>query len=381
MRSPDAEVVVVGLGVFGAAVLWRLAAAGVEAVGVDQFAPGHGFGSSHGGTRMFRTACLEHPDLVPLARRSGQLWQELAHDADEPLFTPSGGILIGPRTGQVVAGTVAAARRHGLDVQVWPAAELRERLPRHAGVGDHHAGVWEAAAGLIAAEAAVRAAVRVAVGLGARVTTGARVTGIELVAGGAVVHTAGGTVRARQAVVAAGAWLPTLLPGMPVRVLRVPITWFRPREAATADQYGLAEVPVFIRELDDGTCLWGHGAYPGAELKLGLEDHGGLLREMHPDGDDRSVGPDDWAPLVDRLDVALPGLDPVPSRAAVCMYPMTPDRQFLLGRPGGDARLVVAGGDSGHGFKHATGIGEVVADLVRGVPPQVPVAFMHPDRW
>ncbi|MDG4762620.1 N-methyl-L-tryptophan oxidase [Solwaraspora sp. WMMD406] len=381
MRSPDAEVVVVGLGVFGAAALWRLAATGVDAIGVDQFTPGHGFGSSHGGTRMFRTACLEHPDLVPLARRSGQLWQELASAAGEALFEPTGGALIGPRTGQVVAGTIAAARRHELDVEVWNAAELRERLPRHAGIGDHHAAVWEPAAGLIAAEAAVRAAVRVAVGRGARVLTNLRVTRIELVAGGVLVHTAGGAVRSRQVVVAAGAWLPTLLPGIPLRVLRVPITWFRPATLADVDRYGLADVPVFIRELDDGTCVWGHGAHSGGELKLGLEDHGGLLREMRPDGDDRRVAADDWAPLVRRLDVALPGLDPVPSRAAVCMYPMTPDRQFVLGSPGGDTRLIVAGGDSGHGFKHATGVGEVVADLVRGTPPQVPVAFMHPDRW
>ncbi|MFV2085532.1 N-methyl-L-tryptophan oxidase [Micromonospora sp. LOL_021] len=382
MRSPDAEVVVVGLGVFGAAALWQLAAAGVNAVGVDQFTPGHGFGSSHGGTRMFRTACLEHPDLVPLARRSGQLWQELALAAGENLFEPTGGVLIGPRAGHVVAGTVAAARRHGLDVEVWNAAEVRDRLPRHAGIGDHHAAVWEPAAGLIAAEAAVRAAVRVAVGLGARALTGTRVTRIELVAGGALVHTAdGGALRAGRVVVAAGAWLPTLLPAIPLRVLRVPITWFRPGDPADADRYGLADVPVFIRELDDGTCVWGHGVHSGGELKLGLEDHGGLLREMGPDGDDRQVTAADWAPLVRRLGVALPGLDPVPSRAAVCMYPMTPDRQFVLGSPGDDTRLIVAGGDSGHGFKHATGVGEVVADLVRGAPPPVPVAFMHPDRW
>ncbi|MFY1632177.1 N-methyl-L-tryptophan oxidase [Solwaraspora sp. WMMB335] len=381
MRSPDAEVAVIGLGVFGAAVLWRLAAAGVDAVGVDQFAPGHGFGSSHGGTRMFRTACLEHPDLVPLARRSGQLWQELAEAAGEALFEPTGGVLIGPRTGHVVTGTIAAAHRHGLHVQVWDATELRDRLPRHAGIGEHHAGVWEPAAGLLAAEGAVRAAVRVAEGLGARVRTGTRVTGIELVPGGVLVHAAGGAVRARQVVVAAGAWLPSLLPGLPVRVLRVPITWFQPDDPAEGDRYGLADVPVFIRELDDGTCLWGHGVHSGTELKLGLEDHGGLLREMHPDGDDRQVGSDDWAALTRRLDTALPGLAATPSRAAVCMYPITPDRQFVLGSPGGDARVVVAGGDSGHGFKHATGVGEVVADLIRGVSPRVPVAFMHPDRW
>ncbi|MEV7230827.1 MULTISPECIES: N-methyl-L-tryptophan oxidase [Polymorphospora] len=381
MRSPDADVAVVGLGAFGAAALWRLAAAGVDVVGLDRFAPGHGFGSSHGGTRMFRTACLEHPDLVPLALRSRQLWRELGDAAGERLFEPTGGVLIGPRHGHVVAGTIAAAARHGLDVEVWDAATVRARLPRHAGLCDHHGAVWEAGAGLIAPEAAIRAAVAVAARLGARVHSGTRVDGVELVAGGALVRTADDVLRVRQVVVAAGAWLPTLLPDLPLRVLRVPITWFRAADPAATGAYGLADVPVFIRELDDGTCLWGHGVHGGDELKLGLEDRGGLMREMDPDGDDRRVTPDDWSPLVRRLDRALPGLAAAPSRAAVCMYPMTPDRQFLLGRPGGDPRLVVAGGDSGHGFKHATGIGEVVSDLICGRTPQVPVAFMHPDRW
>jgi len=380
MRSPDAEVAVVGLGAFGSAALWQLAEAGVSAIGIDRFEPGHPYGSSHGGTRMFRTACLEHPDLVPLARRSGDLWRELSARAGEKLFEQTGGVLIGPRDGHVVAGTLTAARRHDLAVELWDADTTRARLPRHAGLAAHHAAVWEPGAGLIAPEAAIRAAVRLARQRGARVRTGSPVTTIELVRGGVVVHAGTDRVTVRQVVVAAGAWLPALVPGLPIRVLRVPITWFRPADAH-APGYDLAGVPVFIRELDDGACLWGHGARTGGELKLGLEDRGTGMREMDPDGDERGVSPADWRPLVDRLAVALPGLSATPSRAAICMYPLTPDRQFLLGRPGGDPRLVVAGGDSGHGFKHATGVGEVVADLVRGRPPRVPVSFMHPDRW
>ncbi|MDG4799977.1 N-methyl-L-tryptophan oxidase [Micromonospora sp. WMMD980] len=380
MRSPDAEVAVVGLGAFGAASLWQLAEAGVSVIGLDRYEPGHGYGSSHGGTRMFRTACLEHPGLVPLARRSGQLWQELSARAGETLFAPTGGVLIGPRDGHVVAGTLAAARQHDIAVEVWDAATLGARLPRHAGLAAHHVAVWEPAAGLIPPEAAIRAAVRVAGELGAQVRTGTRVSAIELVDGGAFVHTTTDRIAVRQVVVAAGAWLPGLVPGLTVRVLRVPITWFRPADPS-ASGYDLAAVPVFIRELDDGACLWGHGAHTDGELKLGLEDVGTAMRTMDPDGDDRRVTPADWRELADRLAVALPGLAPEPSRAAVCMYPLTPDRQFLLGRPGHDPRLVVAGGDSGHGFKHATAIGEVVADLVRRRAPRVPVAFMHPDRW
>ncbi len=70
-RTPDAEVAVVGLGAWGSSALWQLASRGVRVLGFERYGLGHPFGASHGGTRMFRVTCLEHPGLVPLAKRSG----------------------------------------------------------------------------------------------------------------------------------------------------------------------------------------------------------------------------------------------------------------------------------------------------------------------
>ncbi|MGH7476265.1 MAG: FAD-dependent oxidoreductase, partial [Longimicrobiales bacterium] len=72
-----ADVAVVGLGVTGAALAWRLAQAGQRVVALDRFAPPHSFGSSHGRTRIFREAYFEDPLYVPLARRALDAWQEL----------------------------------------------------------------------------------------------------------------------------------------------------------------------------------------------------------------------------------------------------------------------------------------------------------------
>ena len=77
MRAHDAEFAIVGLGAHGAQAFWRLAARGTDVIGFEQFLPGHDRGSTHGQTRLFRTLCLEHPGLVPLARRSLGLWREL----------------------------------------------------------------------------------------------------------------------------------------------------------------------------------------------------------------------------------------------------------------------------------------------------------------
>lgn len=379
MTHADADVAVVGLGAWGSAALWRLAVRRVDVIGLDRFSPGHPFGSSHGRTRMFRTACLEHPGLVPLAQLSSTLWRELAEAAGADLVAANGGVLIGPRDGHIVAGTLLAARTHQLPVEVWDAAVLRRRLPQHAGLPDHHCGVWDPDARLLRPELAINAAIRVAEAHGARVFADTRVTGIELIDDGVVVRTAARDLRVRQVVVATGPWLSTLVPDPPLRVMRMPQTWFRPIEPSP--RFALDALPVFLRELDDGTCIFGHGAEADGELKLGMEDPGGRFEEVDPDTCDRSVRPADWDVLGQRLAAAVPGMQPVPSRVVICFVTRTPDKQFLLGRPRQDPRVVVAGGCNGHGFKHAPGIGEAVADLILGKDPLTPIAFMNPDRF
>ncbi|MEV1293156.1 N-methyl-L-tryptophan oxidase [Pseudonocardia sp. NPDC049635] len=382
MSSAETDVAVVGLGAWGAAALWRLATEGVDVVGVEQYTPGHPHGSSHGGSRMFRTACLEHPGLVPLARRSGELWSELSRVSGRRLVEPTGGLLVGPAGGHVVTGTLAAAKRFDLPVETLDAARIRARYPGHETVPDGHVAVLERTAALVRPEETIRAAVDTATSRGARVLTGTAVHEIVLDDDGVLVRLAGHDLRARQVVVTAGPWLAELVPGLPAVAVRMPMTWFAPSDP---DRFSLDRFPVFIRELDSGVAVWGHGLGadlgPVGEVKLGLEDGGSAFAEVQASGVDRSVGEADWRTLTALLPGAVPGLGAAPTRAAVCMITRTPDGQFLLGRPGRDPRLVVGGGCSGHGFKHALGIGEVLADTVLGREPRHDLGFTDPNRF
>lgn len=376
----DADVAVVGLGAWGSSALWQLASRGRDVLGIERFHPGNSFGSSHGGSRMFRITCLEHPGLVPLARRSLELWQKLESAAGTRLFFQSGGLLIGPPDGHVAGGTLRAARAHGIAVDVLTAAELRARFPRHAGVPDDHVGVWEPSAGILHPEAAIRAATDLAVRAGARTLTDTRVTAVELVDGGAVLRTVK-DLRVRQVVVTVGSWLAKLVPRLPLETVRMPITWFRPM--LTGGEFDLPSFPVFMRETADGTVLWGNGRENGHEVKLGLEvppESGPVQPVFDPDGD-RSVTSADWLELARMVPAHLPGLHETPARVAVCMLTRTPDGQFVVGRPGGDPRIVVAGGCNAHGFKHASGIGEALADVVDGAPTRCQLDFLAPDRF
>ncbi|MGI5375556.1 N-methyl-L-tryptophan oxidase [Streptomyces sp. CA-251387] len=379
MTRWDAETAVVGLGGWGAAALWRLASRGVDVIGFERFTPGHALGSSHGGSRMFRLACPDHPGLVPLALTSRELWSQLQDARQESLFVAGGGLVIGPEKGGVAGGTLHAARAHGVPVRTFTATALRFQYPRHTGVPGHHIGVWEPSAGILRPERAVRAAVALAEDAGARVYADSRITLVEPVPGGVHLHTAHRSVKVRQVVLTAGAWLPALLPGLPLQTVRTPVSWFRPLEPNSG--FELESFPVFLREVDDGRLLWGHGAQGGYDVHLGLHDGGVAAKPVDPEDTDRSVVPDDWSDLARLLPAKVPGLEPLPVRVAISTQTRTPDGQFVLGRPDGDPRMIVAAGDNGHGFGHAPGIGEAVADLVQGRTPKTPLDSLSPDRF
>jgi sarcosine oxidase len=391
MTRWDAETAVVGLGAWGAAALWRLASRGVDVIGLERFTPGHALGSSHGGSRMIRLARPEHPGLVPLARRSLQLWEELAdgggkkgHGRDntpcqEGLFTACGGLVIGPENGRTAGKTLRAAREHGVAVRTFTASALRFRYPRHTGIPRHHMGVWEPSAGLVRPEPALRAMVAVAEGAGARVCSDTRITRVEPIPGGVRLHAAQYALTARQVVLTAGAWLPALLPGVPLQTFRMPLTWFRPLEPD--GDFDLDSFPLFQRELDDGRILWGAGVHAGHDVGLSLYDGADAGKLFDPEDTDRSVGAEDWSDLQRLLPAKVPGLETQPVRVAVSTRTRTPDGLYVLGRPDGDPRVVVASGADTDGLTQAPGIADAIADLIQGTPTSTPLDFLSPNRF
>src|SRR4029077_516203 len=108
------DVAVVGLGAMGSMAAWRLAERGASVVGFDRFTPPHDRGSSHGESRITRTAYYEGPAYVPLLQASFPLWRELERSSGEELLTMTGALIIGPLEGEVVAGALHSARAHGL---------------------------------------------------------------------------------------------------------------------------------------------------------------------------------------------------------------------------------------------------------------------------
>src|SRR3954449_1904847 len=123
-----ADVVVVGLGAFGSAALWRLAARGVDVVGGERHGIGHSFGSSHGTTRLFRVACMEHPGLTEIARKSLALWTELGEGTGETCVRQTGSLNVGGPSSRPVKGARQAAADAGAPTTDLSHDELHSRF-------------------------------------------------------------------------------------------------------------------------------------------------------------------------------------------------------------------------------------------------------------
>lgn len=375
----DADVAVVGLGAMGAHAAWRLAQRGVRVIGIERFSPGHDRGSSHGQTRLFRVACLEHPSLATMARRSRDLWAELQAQSADPILETTGGVMIGPEDSDVITGTLAAAAAHDLPVERLTREQLAERFPQHQHLDVGTVGVWDPEAGVAHPETAIITAVAAARAAGAEIYTDAQVTAIDLLDGGAVVCTAARSFTVGQVVVTTGAWLDKLVPALELDPTRTPMTWFEPANPDD-DSFNLEKFPVFIRAVDQENWIWGHGAAASSGVKVGPDRDGNFVA-VDPDRIDRDIKAKDYALVSELVSKALPGLNPIPTRVITCMVTHSRDDQFIIGRPCGDSRLVVGGGGSGHAFKHASGIGELIAQIVTAERTYVDTAFVNPDRF
>lgn len=376
----DTDVIVVGLGVMGSSALWRLAKRGVDAVGVEQFEPGHARGASHGQSRIIRTAYAEGVGYVPLAREAWRLWDELSAGAGVELVRRTGGLMMAPAGSAGIEAPLASARAHGLSYELLTAREIRRRFPQHV-VDDDTAGFYEEDAGYVRAEEGVLAALGQARAHGARVMTGVPVVGVSPDPDRPSVELADGTrIAGRHLVVAAGAWNRKLLPPMApkISVVRRVFGWFG---FADRDAFEPGRFPIFIRGDADGERAWyGIPSLDGRTTKLGIHVWPGLDEPVDPAVGAREPDPVDAQRLSRIVADYLSGLDLQPARLQACMYSNTPDGDFLIGALDGVPGVTVLGGFSGHGFKFAPVLGDIAADLAMNGKTRWDIGFLRTDR-
>lgn len=353
---PQYDVIVVGLGAIGSAALRVLAKRGLRTLGIERYAPGHDHGSSHGETRMIRLGYFEHPSYVPLLRQTYALWREVEAEAKTKLLHITGIAEMGTPDSDVVAGTLAASRLHDLPHEVLNAKDAMARFPAFR-LPDDFVCVVQPDGGFVAVEAAMAVMIDQAKAAGAEVWLETEVQALTPAGGGVRLKTSRGDVEARCVIVAAGPWIGRLVPGLPLHVTRQVITWFTPREPAP---FALGRFPVFLMRTKHGNH-YGFPSIDGATVKIAKHHH--LDETVDPENVDRAVSAKDEAAIRAAVTAHIPGADGPLARAKTCLYTMTPDHDFIVDLAPGAPNVVIASACSGHGFKFAPVMGEILADL------------------
>jgi sarcosine oxidase len=352
------DVAVIGLGAMGSAALCALARRGARVVGIERFEPGHDKGSSHGETRVIRLGYFEHPSYVPLLRRTYELWRELEAASGRRLLHITGIAEIGPPDGTVVPGTLLASRTHGLPHEVLDAAALMQRFPAFRIPADY-VGVVQPDGGYLAVEPALEALLELARAAGAEIRTGAKVDSIMPLDSSVRSNLGSDSVTADKVIVAAGAWVKQLLPGLTVtlRVTRQVLAWFEPVDPALIQP---GRFPVFLLENRHGVH-YGFPPHGAGTVKIAKHHHAD--EAVEPDGYSRMVTAADEAMIRNAVADHIPAANGRLVASTTCLYTVTPDGDFIIDRAPGMPAVIVASPCSGHGFKFAPVIGEILADL------------------
>ena len=358
------DALVVGLGAMGSATLYELARRGARVAGIDRFETPHTQGSTHGRTRIIREAYYESPVYVPLIRRAYELWDDLERAAGERLFHRTGGLMIGPPDGELVSGALRSAREHDIPHELLDGAAVTKRFPHFQLTADQVA-LLETRAGILFPERCVATMLALASRHGAEIRTGQRLLSWD--AGSDVVrcHTDHGDVTAARLVLCAGPWLPELIAdlSLPLEVERQTFHWFIP--AADRGRFGPDRCPIALWEYSRGRLL---ATFPdfGDGVKVGVHHEGEITT---PQQCRRTIGEDEDALVRGLLARCLPDAAGTLADSAVCLYTNTPDHHFILDRHPKSHRVIVVSPCSGHGFKFASAIGEIGAQLALGDEP------------
>jgi sarcosine oxidase len=351
----DFDVIVIGAGGAGSSVALELARRGKRVLVLERFQVGHDHGSSHGHSRIFRFA-YDEVDYARLAISSLSAWRQLEAESGERLLTLTGGLDLGRAGNASLERTAAGMTAAGAAFERLSAAELMRRFPQWR-VPDDWVALHSEDAGIVNPTHTVEVMAALARGAGVEILELTPVTRVNLEE--LTVETHRGRFSAAQIVVAAGAWLPGLLPGLelPLTVTQEASVYFAPRDL---EDFLPARFPLFISH---ESLEYGFPAFGLPGVKVGLHQTGATTSA---ETRGYEVSPETIAEIHGFLERYLPRQNWRMIAAKTCLYTNTPSHDFLIDEHPEQSGLLIVSPCSGHGFKFAPYLGTLVADRLEG---------------
>ena len=381
MTALETDVVVVGVGSVGSMASWQLASRGQRVIGIDRFSIPGPFSAYAGESRIFRKVYAEGGHYTPLLQRSQDLWRELEKVTGTELLSTTGAVTIYDDHNPRLASLLAAGKDNGLDYELLRGDEARAKYPEHV-IRDTDVTILDPEGGYLKSEKAVTAALAEAARLGARFLGNRKARSVEKHGDRYLVRTDQEEIIASRVIISQGNGAGALCKELGVHLSVLPqiLTWFPAADPAT---FCREDMPVFLRRAEedgrpDKAQFYGFPSADGWTVKV--------VASIFLDEVESMEKPHTWDPqhlntIRAWVREFIPGLVPEPLRVAVCADGHLPDATGLLGMVPGMEGVVAAAGFSGHGFKMASALGAVAADLVLDGTTDTDVSFMNPARF
>jgi glycine/D-amino acid oxidase-like deaminating enzyme len=354
--------IVVGAGINGVTAAIELKRRGHKVVLVDPGPLPHPLAASTDISKAVRASYGADEEYTALAERAIPLWRKWNEEFGTELYHETGFLFMRRRPmqpGDFEFESFKILERRQDKVERINSAKLRERFP--AWNAELFAdGYLELAAGYVESGRVVSVLIERAKSLGVELHS-ARFAALEE-DDSVVVLEDGQRLAGDIVVMAVGAWTPYLLP-FTCKFLRAtghPVFHLEPR---TPDSFVASRFPVFGADIS----TTGYYGFPiGREGVVKIGSHG-IGREMSPDSIDRGVTTGEEQSLREFLSWAFPLLADAPIvYTRICLYCDTADGDFWIAPDPERRGLIIATGDSGHGFKFAPVLGEIIADVAEG---------------
>lgn len=365
-RSP--EVILVGAGAFGGWTAYHLNKKGVAVTLLDAYGPGNSRASSGGETRLIQVDYGEQTVYIRTAIRAYKHWIELQESTGEQLVLPTGRLAMHQDTTfleenrekirQLIQFDITDAKILDQDEihYRWPQIyheDLAFALYNPGGPGGSTL-MARKACGVVAREFEKQGGTfRIAVARPVFSGTG-RMEGVRL--------SDGSILKAQQYVFACGSWLPKLFPELLGKRLQVQRRDVLFHGVPPGDpRFSYPNLPEWSVQ---GSGWYGFPDIDNRGLKAAPYPD---LNSLDPDTDERLVTPQQAKRAHDFIGHRFPALAGHPlTEGRVCQVTNSADMNFIVDRHPEADNVWIAGGGSGHGFKHGPAIGEYLAARVLG---------------
>ena len=370
----QATYAVIGAGVFGAWTAYHLLGAGHRVILLDQYGPASARASSGGESRIIR--CSYGPDEVytRMAKRSLTLWSDFFARTGRNLLERIGVLWIAKSGNVYVEQSRQTLRKLQIPFRDLSSVDLAREYPQ-IHLDPRAIAILEPESGALMAREAVQAVVASFIQHGGIY----RHAAVRTLQGNskltAVLTTTGDSVAADAFVFACGPWLGKVFPellGQRIFVTRQDVLFFG--IPAGDQQFSPQQMPVWI-DFSDDRGMYGFPDLETRGFKVAFDRHGPAF---DPDTANRVVTPDKTAAARAYISERFPALANSPVvDSRVCQYENTSNGDFLIDRHPSFENVWIAGGGSGHGFKHGPAVGEYVVARITGAPePPVETRFL-----